>query len=91
MNHVAIMNNHQFEIWQWNIRGLKQNENELADLIEEHKLEIIITLETFFSSESKVKFKNYVILRKARNSYGGEVLIAIDKNTPFTDINIIIF
>ena len=42
------MSNHQFETLQWNSMDIKQIDDELTALIEEHKSKIIILQETFF-------------------------------------------
>ena len=82
------MNNELFTMIQWNIRGFKHNKNELTALIDKYKPKIILLQETFLTQETQIKLKNYIVLRKDRNSYGGGIIVALDRNICYTEINL---
>ena len=85
---MIAMEDKHFKILQWNIRGFNSNKNEITALIDKYRPQIILLQETFLTQEVKIKLKNYIVIRKDRTRHGGGVLVGVEKNIGYTEINI---
>jgi ribonuclease HI len=76
-------------ILQWNAQGIRSKKDELSELIETHKTDIVAIQETKLWTNSKFSIPNYNELRKDghynRNPHGG-VALYIHSDIPFCEI-----
>lgn len=73
-------------ILQWNAHSINNKLGTLCNLIDTHKIDILLLSETYLNEEKNLNINNFNVIRKDRNSRGGGVAIAIRKKFTYNKI-----